>query len=161
MIPQQSPVRHLVKPGDANAVLPRLDVFGHDIHSHFGQIHVRADARGGGDAGLGVDIADDVTGHLLHPFSIGAQIAGDVHEHFVHRIDVDILSRNVFQINTVDFRTHRQVMRHARFGDEHVSSQIRIGRERLRIIRFPRQHTAWSRGATDRVDFLQFRFDFE
>ena len=52
MVPKLSAVRHLVEFGNTYAILVGRDVLGHDVHGHLAEIHVGADARGGGDSGV-------------------------------------------------------------------------------------------------------------
>ena len=72
MPPQQFPIRHLVQPGNADAVLPCLDMLGHNVHGNLGQIHVRANTRCSGDTSLSMNVMDNVARHLLHAFAVGA-----------------------------------------------------------------------------------------
>ena len=74
---------------------------------------------------------------------------------------MDVIRRHVFQVNTVDFRTHRQIMRHARLGYKHVRGQIRIISERFRIIRFSRQYSARGNSPTCRINLFELLLDFE
>ena len=50
MVPKLQTIRHLVEFGDTHSILVGGDVLGYDIHGHLAEIHVGADARGGGDS---------------------------------------------------------------------------------------------------------------
>ena len=54
------------------------------------------------------------------------QIRGRVDEHLVDGIDVDVVRRDVFQVNAVDLRADLDVTGHARNGNHIVKFQRRI-----------------------------------
>ncbi len=104
MRPQQAAVAHLVQLRDAHPVPVGLDMLGDDIHRDLAQIEVTPDARGGGDAGRAQHVADDLLRQLARGQAVGREIGRDIHEHLVDRIDVDILGRDVLQIDLVNAR---------------------------------------------------------
>ena len=127
MIPQQAPVRRLVEFGDAHPVRPGRDVLGDDIHGNLGQVQVRPDAGGGGDAGLTEDIGYDRARQLVRGGAVQAQVPRHVDEHLVDRVDVDVLGRRVFEIDRVDPRALPDIGGHARLGDDIGRFQRGIG----------------------------------
>ena len=129
MRPELLPVGLLVQFGDPDAVLVGGNVFRHDVHSDFGQIQVRADSRRGGDSGIGEHLPDQLHREIMGGEFVKFQIRGRVDEHLVDGIDVDVVRRDVFQVNAVDLRADLDVTGHARHGDDVVQFQGRVRRQ--------------------------------
>ena len=108
--PQQFAIPAFIEFGNAHAVLIRGDVLSNDIHRHFRQIQVRADACRGRDARLLENVGHDATCQFMGRAPEILEIFRDIDEHLVHRIHVDILFRGVVQIDAVDFRTGVQIV---------------------------------------------------
>ena len=136
-------------------------MFGHDVHGHFGQVQVGADACGGGDAGLVVDRPHDVACQFVRGFSVGVQVARGVHEHFVDGVDVDIVRGGVPQVDAVYFSAGVEIVRHSRLGDVYVDRQARIGFQLVGVIRCAAESMPWRAQLPFRVDLAQFLPDFE
>ena len=96
VIPQKVAVAHLVELRNPRAAPIRFDMFCHDVHRHFAQIEVGADAGGCGNAGAQKHIQQDGGCQLLRSHAVGFQIAGHVHEDLVDGVHMDILRRHVF-----------------------------------------------------------------
>ena len=161
MPPEQPTVRHFVELGDAHAFGVGGNMFGHDVHGHFGQVQVGADACGGGDAGLVVDRPHDVACQFVRGFSVGVQVARGVHEHFVDGVDVDIVRGGVPQVDAVYFSAGVEIVRHSRLGDVYVDRQARIGFQLVGVIRCAAESMPWRAQLPFRVDLAQFLPDFE
>jgi hypothetical protein len=101
VVPQLPAVAHLVELGNAHAVLVGRDMLGHHIHGHLAEIEVRADARSGGDARRRQHVSDHRHGQLMRRHLVGLQIVGDVGKDLVDGIDVDVLGRDVFEVDAV------------------------------------------------------------
>lgn len=159
--PEQPAVRHFVELGDAHAFGVGGNMFGHDVHGHFGQVQVGADACGGGDAGLVVDRPHDVACQFVRGFSVGVQVARGVHEHFVDGVDVDVVRGGVPQVDAVYFSAGVEIVRHSRLGDVYVDRQARIGFQLVGVIRCAAESMPWRAQLPFRVDLAQFLPDFE
>ena len=127
MVPQESPVAHLVELGNAHAVGIGLRLLGHDVHRHLGEIEVGADAGSGGDARLAKHFADHLHRHLMGRETVEAQIGSDVHEDLIDGIGMDVLGRHMAQVDAVDLLTHLHIARHARRRHDIVQLEIRAG----------------------------------
>ena len=110
--PQQPPVAPLVQLRDADAVLVRRHVLGPDVHGHLGQVQVRTHARRSGDAGGLENVQDDRSGQLPGRHVVGVQVVGHVHEYLVDAVGEDVLRRDVFQVDAVDFGAPVDVVGH-------------------------------------------------
>ena len=104
-------------------------MFRHDVHSDLGQIQVRADARRGGDPGRGEDFPDQFHCEVAGGEFVEFQIRSRVDEHLVDGIDVDVVRRDVFQIDAVNLRTDLDVTRHSRHGNDVIQFQGRVRRQ--------------------------------
>ena len=159
--PEQPTVRHFVELGDAHAFGVGGNMFGHDVHGHFGQVQVGADACGGGDAGLVVDRPHDVACQFVRGFSVGVQVARGVHEHFVDGIHVNVVRGGVPQVDAVYFPAGVEIVRHSGLGYIYVDCQARIGFQLVGIIRFASKPTPWSTQLPFGIDSAQLLLDLE
>ena len=121
--PQQPPVAPLIQLRDAHAVLVRRHVLGPDVHGHLGQIQVGTHARRRGDAGGFENVQDDRAGQLPGRHVVGVQVVGHVHEHLVDAVEEDVLRRDVFQVDAVDFGAPVDVVGHPWRGHQVVQGQ--------------------------------------
>ena len=101
VVPEEPPVGHLIQLGDAHSVLVRMDVLGHDVHSHLGQVQIGTHARCGGEAGGFQNVQDDGSGQLPGGHLISVQVVGQIHEHLVDGVGIDVLRGHIFQIDAV------------------------------------------------------------
>ena len=124
--PQQPPVGHFIQLGDAHPVLVRVDVLGHDIHGHLGQVQIGAHTRRGGDAGGFQNIQDDGPGQLPGSHPISVQVVGQVHEHLVDGVGIDVLRCHIFQIDAVDLGAPVDIVGHPGRGHNVVQGQSGI-----------------------------------
>ena len=136
MRPELLPVGLLVQFGDPDAVLVGRNVFCHDVHCDLGQIQVRADPRRGGDPRGGEDIPDQLHGEVAGGEFVEFQIRSRVDEHLVDGVNVDVVRRDVFQVDAVNLRADLDVTRHARHGNDAIQFQRRIRRQFRRARRF-------------------------
>ena len=63
--------------------------------------------------------------------AIGFQIIRHIHEHLIDRIHMNILRRNIPQIDAVDLSADRHISAHLRRCDEIVQFKCRIAGERI------------------------------
>ena len=126
VVPQGFPIGNFIQLRDARAGLVRFHVFCHDVHCDFCKIQVRADAGGRGDTGLLVNFTHHGGYHLAGGHIAGFQIVGDIQHDFVDGIDVNVLRREVVQINAVDARAAVHVVCHARGSDDEIDGERRI-----------------------------------
>ena len=133
MAPEQLPVLHFIQLRDPYAVLVRLDMLGDDIHGDFGQIHVRADAGGGGDPGGVEDFLNHGHRQLMSRHAIGLQISGDVQKAFIDGIHMDVFGADVLHVDTENPRAVFLIQLHLRRGGEIRHLEVRVGGERRGI----------------------------
>ena len=131
--PQLAAVAQLRQFRHAHTVLVRRGVLGQNVQGHLAQVQVGADARRGGDAGLGEDLLDDGGGELPGVHAPGLQVGGGVDEHLVDGIDVDVLRRGVAQVDAVNLRAAFHVAGHAGRGADEVQRQAGIPAQLLLI----------------------------
>ncbi len=137
MAPQRAPVTVLVELGNAHTVAVGSLFFGHDVHCHFGQIHICAYSRRGRDARSGEHVAYHGHGQSVCRHAVHFQISRSVDKHLVDRIDVDVFRSYIFQIHFVDARAVIDVKRHARRRHYIVHGKIlTLGQQAARD-RFP------------------------
>ena len=130
VLPKQRAVAPLVKLRDAHAVLVRRNALGHHVHGHLAEIEVAADARRRRDARRVQHVEDHGPRQLASGRAVGLQIAGNVHQHLVDGVGVDILGRDVLEIDAVDLHTDLDVFRHARRRHQIVDREGRVGLQR-------------------------------
>ena len=133
VIPEQLAVAALGQLRNADAVLVRRTLFGPDVHGDLAQIEVRADPRRGGDAGGAEHVLNDAHGKIMRGLMAHAEIHRRVDEDLIDGIDVDILWRDVFQIDLIDLRAHLDIPGHLRHGDEIAQRLAWVGK--LRCVR--------------------------
>ncbi len=126
VLPQRPAVAHLVQLGDAHAVLIRGHVLGHNVHGDLGQVQIRADPDGGGDACGCQHVPHNGHGVFARALAAGADIIRRVQKNLVNGVDVDVLRRGIFQIDLIDPRAVFDIKRHARRRDNIVKLQRRI-----------------------------------
>ena len=111
--PELSAVAHLVQLRDAHTVRVRGGVLGFDIHRDLTQVEVGPNARGGCDSCLFQNRADHLHRQLMSSLFVEREIPGHIHHDFVDGVDVDILRRDVAEIDLVDSRAVFDVVGHA------------------------------------------------
>ena len=72
VLPERFTIAALGEAGDAHAVFIRLHMLGLDVHGDFGQIQIRADPGGCGDAGCAQNIQNDCPRQFLRRLAVGA-----------------------------------------------------------------------------------------
>ena len=102
MGPENLPVRHFIQRPDPHSVFIRRNMLRHNVHGDFAEIEIRADSRSGGDSRILKYIQDHFPRQLFRCHLICFQIMSGVDKHLINRIHMDILRRNIFQINFVD-----------------------------------------------------------
>ena len=63
-------------------------------------------------------------GQFVSGHPVASEIGRHIHKHLVDAIDVDVLWRDIFQVNTVYLRADLYVVRHARRGCNIVNSPV-------------------------------------
>ena len=116
--PELPAVAHFVKLRDADAIFIRRDVLRHDVHGDLAEVEIRSDARRGRDARGVQHIEDHGLCQLMGGHVIRLEVAGHIHHHFIDGVDVDVLGRDVFEIDVVDLRADLNVFRHLRRRDK-------------------------------------------
>ena len=132
-----------------------------NVHGDLAQIQVRADPRSRGDARLFQHVQDHPHGKLPRGKFIGIQIFGRVDEHLVDGIHVDVLRRDIVEVNIIDLRTTLDVMRHARPGNDIVERQRGRGFQFQVAAGCPREGPSRCAKAPLRVHLLHLLHDFE
>ena len=132
--PELPAVAHFVKLRDADAVFIRRNVLCHDVHGDLAEVEVCADARRGRDACGAQHIEDHSLRQLAGRHVVGLKIAGHVHHHLVDGVDVDILGRDVFEIDIINLRADLDVLRHLRRCDKIAHRARRVSRQLTRVI---------------------------
>ena len=112
MVPEQVAEGLLVQLGNPDAFGVGWDVLCDDVHRQLAEVEVAADAGRGGDAGGVVDLSDDGFGQLPGGQMVVLEISRYVHKNLVDRIDMDILRRDVFQVDRVDFGRRLHIIGH-------------------------------------------------
>ena len=136
MIPKLLTVAHFVKRRNADAVFVRLDVLRHDVHGDLAEVEICSDARRGRDARGVQHIEDHGLCQLAGGHVIRLEVAGHVHHHLIDGVDVDILGRDVFEIDIVDLRADLNVFRHLRRRDKIAHRARRVSSQLAGIIAF-------------------------
>ena len=116
--PELPAVAHFVKLRDADAIFIRRDVLCHDVHGDFAEVEICTDACRGRDACGAQHIEDHGLRQLSGGHVIRLEVAGHIHHHLVDGVDVDVLGRDVFEIDIVDLRADLNVFCHPRRGNE-------------------------------------------
>ena len=119
VLPERFAVLQLVQLGNAHAVCIRLGVLGFNVHSDLGKVEIRADPGCGGDAGRAVDVKNDLHGERSRREAC-VQIRCGVDKHLIDRVDVQILRRDVFEIDLVDLCGGLHIKGHPRRRDDIV-----------------------------------------
>ena len=123
MVPQQSAVAHLIKLRDPRATFIRLHMLRLDIHRNLCQIQIRSNPRRRRDSCRFIDIPYHCLCKLSCCHLIGIQVCRRINEHLIHRIDMHILRRDIFQVDIVNARTVFHVMCHPRLRRNIVQRQ--------------------------------------
>ena len=131
--PERLPVAALVERGDAHAVFIRRGMLGADVHGDLGQIQVRPDPGGRGDAGRAEHVEDHRPGQRLRVPAVETAVGRHVDEDLVDGVDMDVLRRDIFEVDPVDLRGDLHIQRHPRPGDDEVQRQLRLRRERVGV----------------------------
>ena len=79
-----------------------------------------------GDSGIGEHLPDQLHREIMGGEFVKFQIRGRVDEHLVDGIDVDVVRRDVFQVNAVDLRADLDVTGHARNGNHIAEKRYRL-----------------------------------
>ena len=86
-----------------------------------------ADAGRGRDARLAEHLLDQLAGQVVGREAVSAQVGRGVDEDLVDGIDLDVLGRDVTQVDAVDLAADLHVARHAGRRDDVVQLQRRVG----------------------------------
>ena len=141
--PERFAVAVLGKAGNAHAAFIRRHVFGPDIHGDLRQIQIRADPGGRGDAGRAQHVQNDRPRQLLRRLAVGAQIRRCVDEDLVDGIDVNVLRREIFEVDLIDLRGDTYIVRHLRRRGDEGERQLRVRGKRVRVFALAAQLSAW------------------
>ena len=129
MAPEFPAVAHLIQLGDPHAVGVRSRMFGLYIHGDLAEIEVGADARSGCDPGLLQNRPDHLHGKLVGGLFVEDQVPCHIHHDLVDGIDMDILRRDIAEIDFIDPGAVFDIMRHAGDSGDIVRLQGRIRRK--------------------------------
>ena len=123
-------VAQLVQLGNAHAVRVGRAVLRLDVHRDFAEVEIRADARRGGDARLREHLADELACEIVRRELVGLEVVRGVDEDLVDGIDLDVLRRDVAQVDAVDLAADLHVTCHA--GRRHNVFQLqgRVAQQR-------------------------------
>ena len=110
VIPEQASVAQLIQLRNADAVFVRRRLLGHDIHCHFGQVQICADAHRCGDARHVQHSADHRHGHepcrmnpqSLRLFLISREIRVTIDKALVNAVDMDMLFPGITEKNGIN-----------------------------------------------------------
>ena len=116
----------LVQLRNAHTILVRRHFFCDNVHRDLRKKHIRADSGRRGDAGDVQYIADHAHRQLMRRAAVGHQIVCDIHEHLVNRIDMDILRRDIFQIDLIDSRADLHIPAHLRRRGDIIDGVLRM-----------------------------------
>ena len=87
-----------------------------DVERHLGEKEVGPDARRGADSRLAAHERDELDGQLAWRPPVKGKVGPHVHEALVDRVHVDVLRREVPEVEGVDLRGNLHVAPHARAG---------------------------------------------
>ena len=152
--PQQAAVGRFGEPGDPHPMPVGTHMLGDNVHRHLAQVQVAPNAGGGGDAGRVQHVEDHLLGQLARGDAVGVQIGRDVHENLVDRVNVDVLRRDVLQVDVVDARAVFDVVCHARRRGDIGGRQRGRGRELGGVVRFAGKGMAGGVHAPHGVDLF-------
>ena len=96
MVPQQIPVGLLVKLCNADTILVRRDVLGHDVHGQLCKVEVGADACRCGDAGVVQHLPHHGHGKFMGAHVVIGQVACHINKNFIDGVGVDIRRGHIF-----------------------------------------------------------------
>ena len=125
VLPEKLTIGAFIQLRDAYPVLVGGGFLCHNVHGDLGEVQVRADADGGRDAGALQHLPDhglrhDMGGAHMPAFGLfleAIEIARTVDERLVDAVNVNILRRDIVQVDGENERGDPFVLRHARRGD--------------------------------------------
>ena len=85
-----------------------------DVEGDLGEVEVGSDATACGDARGGEHVGADALAELARRASVEREVVSHVHEDLVDGVDVDVLRREVLEVDAVDVGGALHVERHAR-----------------------------------------------
>ena len=118
MGPQFFPERLFVQLRHPDPVPVGGHFFRRDVHGDFRQVQVGANPPGGGDARLPQYAADDGGDQLVGSHAVQGEVGRQVHKGLVDGVDVDVLGRQVLEVDAVDLGGHLQVPGHPGHGGD-------------------------------------------
>ena len=161
VIPQKSPVCHLIQLCNAHAVSVRLHMLCHDVHGHFAQIQIGADSGRSSDPGRIQDVLHDFCGQFPGGHPVRIQIVGHIQEHFVDGIHMDIFGRDVFQVGIVDSGAVLNIESHPGRSGNVGKLQLRMFCKRRGMIRRAGKLPVRGLSSSPGVHFFYFLYDFK
>lgn len=84
---------------------------------------------------------------LLRRLAVGAQIRRYVDEDLVDGIDVNVLRREIFEVDLIDLRGDTYIVRHLRRRGDEGERQLRVRGKRVRVFALAAQLSARARAA--------------
>ena len=133
MVPELFPVRALIQLRDPDAVFIRFHVLGHDVHRYFGKVEIGPDSGRRGDPGLAQHVADHLHSQIVGRHPVGIQILRHVDEDLVDGVDVDVLRRDIAEVDIVDPGAVVHIESHAGLGRDEIEFQRGIRPQRVYI----------------------------
>ena len=126
VVPQLMPIRHFIQFCDAYTVFVGRHLFGHNIHRHLAEIHIRTNASRSSNARLTQHVANHLHRQLMGSQFICAKISRHIHNHLIDGIHMDVLWCYILQINLVYLRADLNVVCHLRRCCYIVNSPVRM-----------------------------------
>ena len=103
MIPKQIPEGLFIEGSNPYTVWIRSSVLGDDIHGEFAQIQIGPDPGGCSNSGGIKYLADDCFCQIIGRHPVMCQIGSNIHKHLINGVHMNVLWRNIFQINRINF----------------------------------------------------------
>ena len=126
VIPEQILVAGLIQFRYASSVFIRRSLLRHNVHRHFCQIQIGADADRGSNARLRQDSFDHRHGHepcrldaeLCRSFGIGMEIRITVNKALINAVDMDVILTGIPEKDGINLCGHALVLRHPGHGNQ-------------------------------------------
>ena len=120
VVPQLPSEFHLVQHRHPHSPLVGLRPLCQNVHGNLAQEEIGPNAHGGGDAGGLLNLLNDPAAQALGVGSVEGQVGGEVDEHLVYGIYVDVVGREVPEVDLVDVGGIGEVEGHAGWGGDVV-----------------------------------------
>ena len=126
MPPQLLPVGDFIQFGNTHAVLICRDMLCPDIHSHFTEIQIGTNSRGGSNAYSIKYIADHLYSQFPGSHLICPEIRCSINEHLIYGVNMDIFRSDILKVYLINLTTDLHIMCHLWRSDHIIHCQRRI-----------------------------------